>query len=114
MGFGAIELWRWQLITRTRCRTRHSATSGCAQDFGGHDGVGDEEGLAIEGDQYGNLAYCCNIWAIPERDNTFDVGLCTEVLERIPYPNETIKELVRLVKPGGMLIVTAPFFRFPI
>jgi SAM-dependent methyltransferase len=83
------------------------------QDFGGYDGVGDEEGLAIEGYKYGNLAYRCDIWAIPERNDTFDVVLCTEVLEHIPYPNETIKELVRLTKPGGMLIVTAPFFSIP-
>lgn len=83
------------------------------QDFGGYDGVGDGEGLAIEGYQYGNLAYRCDIWSIPERDDTFDVVLCTEVLEHIPYANETIKELVRLTKPGGTLIVTAPFFSIP-
>jgi SAM-dependent methyltransferase len=83
------------------------------QDFGGYDGVGDEEGLAIEGYQYGNLAYRCDIWAIPELDDTFDAVLCTEVLEHIPYANETIKELARLTKPDGMLIVTAPFFSIP-
>lgn len=83
------------------------------QDFGGYDGVGDADGLAIEGYRYGHLAYRCDIWAIPEKDATFDVVLCTEVLEHIPYPNETIKELVRLTKPGGMLIVTAPFFSIP-
>ena len=83
------------------------------QDFGGYDGVGDAEGLAIEGYQYGNLAYRCDVWSIPERDASFDVVLCTEVLEHIPYPNETIKELVRLTKTGGTLIVTAPFFSIP-
>jgi SAM-dependent methyltransferase len=83
------------------------------QDFGGYDGVGDAEGLAIEGYQYGNLAYRCDVWSIPERDATFDAVLCTEVLEHIPYPNETIKELVRLTKPGGTLVVTAPFFSIP-
>lgn len=36
------------------------------QDFGGYNGVGDEEGLASEGYQYGNLACRCDIWAIPE------------------------------------------------
>jgi SAM-dependent methyltransferase len=83
------------------------------QDFAGYDGVGDTQGLAIEGYQYGDLAYRCDIWAIPERDAFFDVVLCTEVLEHIPYPNETIKELVRLTKPGGIVIVTAPFFSIP-
>jgi SAM-dependent methyltransferase len=83
------------------------------QDFAGYDGVGDDRGLAIEGYRYGDLAYRCDIWSIPEKDETFDVVLCTEVLEHIPYPNETIRELVRLTKPGGMLIVTAPFFSIP-
>ena len=31
-----------------------------------------------------------------------------EVLEHIPYPNETITELSRLLKPGGKLILTMP------
>lgn len=83
------------------------------QDFGGYDGIGDGEGLAIEGYQYGSLAYRCDIWCILERDDTFDVVLCTEVLEHVPYANETLKELVRLTKPGGTLIVTAPFFSIP-
>ena len=80
------------------------------QDFAGYDGVGDDRGLAIEGYQYGDLDYRCHVWAIPEDDDTFDAVLCTEVLEHIPYPNETIRELVRLTKPGGVLIEAAPFF----
>ncbi len=58
--------------------------------------------------QYGKIDYLGNIWDIDAPDNTFDVVLCTEVLEHIPYPIETIKEFSRLLKSGGKLILTAP------
>ena len=35
--------------------------------------------------------------------------LCSEVLEHIPDPIRSIKEFSRLVKPGGYLLITAPF-----
>jgi SAM-dependent methyltransferase len=35
--------------------------------------------------------------------------MCTEVLEHIPDPLGAIKEFSRLVKPGGYLLITAPF-----
>ena len=58
--------------------------------------------------EYGELNYVGNIWEIEEKDAFFDVILCTEVLEHIPYPNETLAEFSRLLKPGGKLILTAP------
>lgn len=57
---------------------------------------------------YGDLAYVCDIWDIDEQPCTFDVILCTEVFEHIPYPHETLREFSRLLKPGGKLILTAP------
>ncbi len=35
--------------------------------------------------------------------------MCTEVLEHIPDPLGALKEFGRLVKPGGYLLITAPF-----
>ncbi len=83
-----------------------------AQDFGqfstelkrmiGSDSAGEA------GYEYGKLDYVGNIWKIEEQSNTFDAILCTEVLEHIPYPNETLREFSRLLKPHGKLILTAP------
>ncbi len=81
-----------------------------AQDFGGVT-TDAQEGFAglTETYTYGALDYVGNIWAIDEKDGTFDAILCTEVFEHIPYPNETLRDFSRLLRPGGTLILTAPF-----
>jgi SAM-dependent methyltransferase len=82
-----------------------------AQDFGEY--KSDGQGLQIKNFEYGKLNYVGNVWKIDEKDAYFDVILCTEVLEHIPYPNETVKEFSRLLKSGGILILTAPFASLP-
>ena len=42
-------------------------------------------------------------------DHSVDAIMCTEVLEHIPDPLGAIKEFNRLIKPGGYLLITAPF-----
>jgi ubiquinone/menaquinone biosynthesis C-methylase UbiE len=46
--------------------------------------------------------------AIPVPDASFDLILCTEVLEHVPEPIAVIEEFSRIVAPGGRLILTAP------
>lgn len=57
---------------------------------------------------YGQTDLVCDINAIPVEQNTFDYVLCTEVLEHVPKPVDTIRELSRVLKPGGTLILTVP------
>jgi SAM-dependent methyltransferase len=83
------------------------------QDFGQYDGKGNLEGLQQSDWRYGKLDYFGNVWEIEERDEAFDAILCTEVLEHVPYPNESIREFARLLKPGGVLLLTAPFSSLP-
>jgi len=80
-----------------------------AQDFGGYT-VDDKESFTARTEtyEYGQLDYRGDIWNIAEKDSTFDIILCTEVFEHIPYPNETIQEFYRLLKHNGKLILTAP------
>ncbi|MDB4035287.1 class I SAM-dependent methyltransferase [Pseudomonadales bacterium] len=86
-----------------------------AQDFGGYVGdlkerIGGAKYRSADDNPYiyGNLDFVGDIWSIDEGDGVFDVILCTEVLEHIPFPNETILEFSRLLKPGGKLLLTAP------
>ncbi|MEA2372953.1 MAG: hypothetical protein QOH12_3347 [Solirubrobacteraceae bacterium] len=38
----------------------------------------------------------------------FDIVLATEVIEHVAHPDEFLRQLARLVRPGGYLIVTTP------
>jgi ubiquinone/menaquinone biosynthesis C-methylase UbiE len=57
---------------------------------------------------YGLIDYVCDIHSIPVPDASFDAILCTEVLEHLPEPIAAVRELARLLKPGGTILLTAP------
>jgi SAM-dependent methyltransferase len=42
-------------------------------------------------------------------DEEFDVAVCTSILEHVKYPERAIKELHRVLKPGGEVWVQLPF-----
>lgn len=46
---------------------------------------------------------------MPFGDNSFDCAFGTEVLEHCPFPNITLKEVNRVLKPGGVFFFTVPF-----
>jgi SAM-dependent methyltransferase len=46
-------------------------------------------------------------------DSSFEVVLCTEVLEHLPEPQRAIDEIFRVLAPGGQLLLTTRFL-FPI
>lgn len=50
-----------------------------------------------------------DITNIPAPDASFDAILCSEVLEHVPEPTHALDEFLRLLRPGGKLILTAPF-----
>lgn len=41
--------------------------------------------------------------------DSFDVAVCTEVLEHTLQPFAAVNEFARLLRPGGLLLVTTPF-----
>ena len=57
---------------------------------------------------YGRIDYRCDIANVPVADEAFDAILCTEVLEHVREPIKVVKEMARILKPGGRLILTAP------
>ncbi len=46
---------------------------------------------------------------IPYPDNTFDIVLASDVLEHIYDTKTAFRELARVLKPGGTLIITVPY-----
>lgn len=80
-----------------------------SQDFGEYDGQGDDKGLQTGEFDYRELDIVSDIASIPEPDSSFDAIMCIEVLEHLPEPVQAISEFSRLLKPGGQLIMTAPF-----
>ncbi len=53
-----------------------------------------------------------DVTVLPFPDASFDLVICSEVLEHIPDDHAAMKELVRVLKPGRNLVVSVPRF-FP-
>jgi ubiquinone/menaquinone biosynthesis C-methylase UbiE len=50
--------------------------------------------------------------ALPYRDNTFGSCYSNSVIEHIPDPHNVLPELARVLRPGGLLVLTVPSDRF--
>lgn len=54
--------------------------------------------------------YVTLLWAtaetLPFHDSRFDLVTCLEALEFMPSPEKTLKELARVLSPGGVILVT--------
>jgi len=50
----------------------------------------------------------CESEHLPFQDASFDTVLCTQVLEHVPRPWLAASEMARVLKPGGMLILSCP------
>ncbi|MCR9127783.1 MAG: class I SAM-dependent methyltransferase [Rhodobacteraceae bacterium] len=79
-----------------------------AQDIAEYDGAGDGVGLHTGKWDTSRLDFICDLYDIPE-DRQFDTVFCSEVLEHVVDPVRAVEKMARLVKPGGRIILTAPF-----
>jgi SAM-dependent methyltransferase len=80
-----------------------------AQDVAVYDGKG-EAGLQTGSWDFSQIDIVSDILKIPEPDASFDAVLCTEVLEHLPDPVRALDEMARLLRPGGIFVITAPFW----
>lgn len=62
----------------------------------------------LRGGRYGQIDIVCDAKEIPVANESFDVVLCTEVLEHHPEPIALIFEFARILKNNGVVILTAP------
>jgi ubiquinone/menaquinone biosynthesis C-methylase UbiE len=80
-----------------------------SQDIAEYDGSGDGTGIQTKERNYEKLDIVSDIVDIPVSENYFDNVLCIEVIEHVPDPIEALKEIYRILKKDGNLILTAPF-----
>lgn len=72
-----------------------------------------QEGLRIASEKYGDHNGLIewkqeDIMSQSFDENTFDIAISCETIEHIQYPQKAIKELYRVLKPGGTLLLTCP------
>lgn len=80
-----------------------------SQDFNQYTGEGDGVGFQTGEWDVSRIDIVSDIVNIPVENECFDVVLCTEVLEHVPDPVLALKEMTRILRKGGIIIVTAPF-----
>lgn len=71
-------------------------------------------GIDVRGAGHGDKVKQVNLFFdginIPFSDSSFEVVLCTEVFEHAVEPEKLLKEISRVLKPGGQIYFTIPFF----
>lgn len=50
---------------------------------------------------------------LPFRDRTFDAVVCSEVLEHVEDDTAVVREIARVLKPGGVAALTVPCANYP-
>lgn len=80
-----------------------------SQDICEYDGLGNSKGLQTKEWNTSSIDIVSDITDMPIPSASFDVVLCTEVLEHVPNPVKAVNEMDRVLRPGGYMILTAPF-----
>lgn len=57
---------------------------------------------------YSKLDYVGPLHQMPIESGIFDAVLCTQVLEHLEWPRESVAEMFRVLRPGGRLYLTVP------
>lgn len=67
--------------------------------------------LSYQGDERRNIHIYSPLHCIPEADDSFDSIVCIAVLEHVENPEEVVPEFLRVLKPGGHVVVSVPFLQ---
>ena len=67
-------------------------------------------GLEIESENKNSADFTYDGKNFHFENETFDSAVCSEVLEHVFEPNQFLKEVNRVLKKNGLIILTLPFF----
>lgn len=103
------------LIKRDIRQLIQNVELGKVLDVGG--GGGRHKGLFVDAKQYINIDndpkvepdIVASADELPIADDSIDCILCSEVLEHVDNPLAVLREIGRVLRPGGSLILTVPF-----
>jgi 2-polyprenyl-3-methyl-5-hydroxy-6-metoxy-1,4-benzoquinol methylase len=56
-----------------------------------------------------HFGVAADAFALPFADNSFDCIIAAEIIEHVSDPEKFVHELHRVVKPGGVLIISTPY-----
>ncbi len=56
-----------------------------------------------------HCAVVADAFALPFASNSIDSVIASEIIEHVPNPHAFVKELLRVIKPGGVLLVSTPY-----
>lgn len=107
-GARILDAGAGELRNRQHCGHLEYVSQDFCQYEGGEGGAANE-GLQMKSWDTSRIDLVSDITAIPAPDASFDAILCSEVLEHVPEPTHALDEFARLLKPGGVVILTAPF-----
>ena len=66
--------------------------------------------LSLEIDRNSQPLLQGDLCALPIGDDRLDAIVCTYVLEHLPQPGQALKEMWRVLKLGGTVFISVPFF----
>lgn len=58
-----------------------------------------------------NVDVVADAYQLPYANGTVDAVYCEAVLEHLEFPNEAVREMYRVLKPGGKLFAATPFLQ---
>jgi len=71
--------------------------------------VGVDLGVGDSNWDYSNLAVCCDVHNLPIAGDVADAALNLWVMEHVTQPVKMVKEMCRILKPGGKVLAFVPF-----
>lgn len=104
-----------RILLRRQVERLSARLSGTLLDVGGGDGKryddaakGVTRRIRLEIDAKFKPDIIGSAEAIPLEAASVDSVLCTQVLEHVPHPWKAMAEMFRVLRPGGLALITAP------